>query len=406
MKVLSLSGVYPNPDEPGLGPFVRARLQSLAKYAEVKVIAPIPALDYSHPQHQVFRRRHFPLRRMDGAIEVFHPRWLFPPFGTPLNIACQFSRLLPLAARIRREFRFDLIDAHFCYPEGSAAALLATVFGVPFTITLRGSETMFDGFRYRRAAMTAALRRAAAVVAVSDELRAFALSRGADPGRTRTVPNGIDPEVFHFQDPAAMRRRHNLPIGRRLLLTAGELIEAKGHHLVAVALRSVLARGIDAELWIAGAAAHGGPQFEHILRKQVRNAGLDSRVRFLGWVEQREMSELLSAADLFCFASYTEGWPNVVNEALACGAPVVVTQVGGVAAMLPSSNYGTIVPQGNPAALEEAIFRSLDRNWDRPAISAWGRSRSWDAVAREVVDVFLHAVEKPLDVRHQRPILF
>jgi glycosyltransferase involved in cell wall biosynthesis len=397
MNILSLSSVYPNPHEPGLGLFVRSRLQALAQHAEIKVIAPIPLLDYSHPQRKILRKRNFPESQVDGALEVFHPRWFFPPYGTPLNVAFEFARLLPLIARIRKEFAFDLIDAHFAYPEGCTAALLSSVFQVPFTITIRGSETLFDCYRYRRAAMNAALHRADLVIPVSDELRTFAISRGANPERTHTIPNGVDKDVFRLQDSLAMRRLHQLPLGRKLLLSAGELIEAKGHHLVMEALQSVLAQGIDAELLIVGATARGGPQFEQTLRQQVRDTGMGDRVRFLGWVDRWTLSDLISAADLFCLASYTEGWPNVVNEALACGTPVVVTQVGGVSAMVPSPRYGTIVPQRNPHALQEAIVSCLQRSWDRPEICRWGQARSWDAVAREVLDTFSQVLNVPSD---------
>lgn len=392
VKILSLSSVYPNPAEPGLGLFVRSRLQSIAKYAEVKVIAPIPVLDYSHPEHQFLRRREFPSRRQDGPVEVFHPRWIFPPYGTPLNVLFEFSRLLPLVVRLRKEFPFDLIDAHFCYPEGCAASLLAATFGVRFTITLRGSETMFDRERYRRAAMTAAMRRASGVIAVSEELRHFAISRGSRTESTCTIPNGIDTDVFHLRDIQEMRRLLHLPLGRKVLLSAGELIEAKGHHLVIDTLKKLVAGGEDAELLIAGATARGGPRFEEALRQKVREMGIGDHVRFLGWVDRSRMAELLSAVDLFCLASYTEGWPNVVNEALASGTPVVVTEVGGVSAMVPSADYGSIVPQKNPEAFYEAVFKGLHRAWDRAAISQWGRSRCWDTVAREVMESFAHAM--------------
>ncbi len=388
MKVLSLSSVYPNPAEPGLGLFVRSRLQALAEQAEVQVIAPIPVLDYSHPGRKIVRRREFAESRQDGHLRVFHPRWLFPPFGTPLNILCEFARLVPLVANLRRSFAFDVIDAHFCYPDGCAAALLSQLFRTPFTITLRGSELAFDRHYGRRLAMRAALRQASAVMAVSDELRDFAIARGASPERTRTVPNGIDADLFHRRDAISMRRRHGLPMNRALILSAGELIEAKGHHLVTRALEAVLAQGHDVELLIAGATARGGPQFESKLREYVRDAGLTDRVRFLGWVDRQAMAELLCAVDLFCLASRTEGWPNVVNEALACGAPVVVSRVGGVSAMVASPEFGTIVPQNDMEALESAIGAALNRRWDRDAISAWGRSRCWERVASEVLEIF------------------
>src|ERR1017187_5228749 len=108
---------------------------------------------------------------------------------------------------------------------------------------------------------------------------------------------------------------------RKVIVSAGELIEAKGHHLVAEALKGLLNEGYDAELVIVGSVGRGGLRFEETLRRRVLELGVTERVRFIGFVDRAGMAELLSAADVFCLASYTEGWPNVVNEALACGAP-------------------------------------------------------------------------------------
>ncbi len=387
MKILSLSSVYPNPAERGLGLFVRARLQQMAASAEIKVIAPVPLVDYSNPRGKVFQSRAFPLTRQDGPIEVFHPRWLFPPNGTPLNVFCQFCRLLPLLRRIRKTFPFDLIDAHFGYPEGATAGLLAEAFHVPYTITLRGSETVFAGYRYRRKALQWAMRRASHVITVSEDLRKFAIQEGAAPGRASTVPNGIDPEIFHPRDARQMRLLHSLPLDRQLIVSAGELIEAKGHHLVIQAVKSLLERGLDVELAVVGSTARGGPRYEDRLRQLVRDLDLDGRVRFIGWVDRNGLAELLSAADLFCLASFTEGWPNVVHEALGCGTPVVASHVGGVPAMLSSPQYGFTVHPKDAARLTEALERGLRKQWNRGVISTWGGSRTWTAVAREVLEI-------------------
>jgi teichuronic acid biosynthesis glycosyltransferase TuaC len=387
MRILSLSSVYPNPAEPGLGLFVRSRLLHMADSAALKVIAPVPLLDYSGPRRTLFRGRAFPFTRQDGPIEVFHPRWLFPPGGTPLNPLCLFLRLLPLVHQIRKTFPFDLIDAHFGYPEGVTAGLLAAVFRVPYTITLRGSETMFANYRYRGKALRWALRRASYVIAVSEDLRNFAIGQGVAPACASTISNGIDPNIFYPRDLRPMRLRHGLPLDRHLILSAGELIEAKGHHIAVQALRSLLERGFNAELLIVGSTARGGPPYEKPLRRLVSDLQLQDRVRFVGWADRNGLAELISAADLFCLASFTEGWPNVVHEALACGAPVVASRVGGVPAMLPGEQYGFTVPPKDVASLAQALERGLTAQWDRDAISRWGRSRTWAHVAQEVIAV-------------------
>ena len=393
MKILSLSSVFPNPAEPGLGLFVRSRLQHVAAMAETKVIAPIPLVDYSNPHGRLFTPRYGALSRHDGPIEVFHPRWFFPPHGTPLNVACQYARLLPLVRHIRRAFPFDLIDAHFGYPEGATAGLLADTFHVPYTITLRGSETAFAEYRYRRKTLRWAMRRAGHVIAVSDDLRDFAIREGVSRERASTIPNGIDTAIFHPSEPQEVRLRRGLPLDRQLIVSAGELIEAKGHHLVIRSVKTLLDRGRKVELLILGSTARGGPRYENDLRRLVSELGIGANVHLIGWVNRDGLAELLSAADLFCLASFTEGWPNVVNEALACGTPVVASRVGGVPAMLSSEQYGVMVPPKDVGALTEALHRGLDTRWDRAAIAARGQSRTWADVAREVIEIQSNLIE-------------
>lgn len=393
MRILSLSLVYPNPAEPGLGLFVRSRLQHVAQGAELKVIAPVPITDYSNPAGRRLRGRDVPFSREDGAVEVLHPRWAYPPAGTPLNVLCLAARLLPAVVALRRRFPFEVIDAHFGYPEGAVAALLGKMLGCPFMVTLRGSELVFARYRPRRACLRWTLRRAAAVVAVSEELRAFAVRHGAGPGRLAVIPNGIDRDVFRPRGREECRARWGIDPDARVILSAGELIEAKGHHLAVGAVKRIADAGRDVHLFIAGGVARGGARFDAEIRRLVADLGLETRVTLLGWRNPREMAELMCAADVFCLASYIEGWPNVVNEALACGTPVVASKVGAVPQMLPSETYGITVPPRDQAALTAALERALDRGWDRAAISAWGQSRSWQNVAAEVLSLLSSVIE-------------
>lgn len=406
MRILSLSSVFPNPQEPGLGLFVRSRLRHVARLAEVAVVAPVPVFDYSNPRRKWFQGLQNPPVRKDAGIEVLHPRWLYPPGGTPLNLFCLFSRLLVPFGRLRRRFPFDLIDAHFGYPEGVTAALLAAVFGVPFTVTLRGSEPMFARHRDRRLFLRWALRRADAVFAVSESLRRFALDCGVEPASAHTIPNGIDRSIFHPRERTACRTKFGMRPDHRVVVCAGELIEAKGHHLVIQAVRELVAEGLPVDLYIAGGVARGGAPFDHEIRRRIAEWDLGENVHVTGWLRPEDLADLMSAADVFCLASFTEGWPNVINEALACGTPVVATRVGAVPEMLSSAEYGMIVPPREQDPLTGALRQALFASWDREAIAARGLSRSWEDVAREVVAIMqsvMPGTERCNDIAEARP---
>lgn len=383
-RILSLSSCFPNPSEPAKGVFVQARLAAMARLAEIKVVAPVGVFDYSAPRNRWIGSRHIPTLRMDGNLEILHPRWIYPPGGAWVNAGLMALELLPAIHTLRRHWPFDLIDAHFAFPDGIAAAVLAGRLGCPFTITLRGNETRHGACGAARKSMVWALSRAAAVVTVSGRLRDFAITLGAHPDKVKVIPNGVDAAKFHLMDREPLRAMLGWPPGSLVILSAGYLIERKGHHRIVRALKQLRERGFPAELAIAGAPGREG-LFESHLRGLVSSLGLEGKVHFLGEVTPARMAELMAAADVFCLASSREGWPNVVHEASACGAPVVATDVGGVPDMLPSEDYGFVVPVQDEQRLEAALVAALDKHWNRQAISAWAHRRSWSRVADEVL---------------------
>lgn len=387
LKLLSLSTLYPTPADPGAGVFIRSRLLHLAELADLCVLVPVALLRYSGGRKGLWNHSGEPRsHRLDGKLQVVFSRWIYPPSSGAFAALCLFVCLLVPVLRLRRRFAFHLVDAHFAHPEGIAAALLSLVFGYPYAITLRGCEIDHARSPLRRFAMSAALRRAGHVITVSENLRRFALGLGVSPGRVTTVPNGVDPAVFYPRDRHALREKLAIPPERRVILTAGHLIELKGHHHVIRALRTLLDHGLDAGLLIAGGAGRS-PGYDHTIHALIQELGLQDRVRLLGQVSPETLAGLMSAADVFCLASSREGWPNVVHEALSCGTPVVATLVGAVPEMIPSPDYGLTWPAEEVAALHIPLEEALRKPWDRDAIAAWGRARSWPQVAREVLGI-------------------
>jgi glycosyltransferase involved in cell wall biosynthesis len=390
-RILSFTTVYPNPIDPGRGQFVRSRLQHLAQFAEVKVMAPVAALDYGGAKSGKFFGANVPYHREDGNIEVLHPRWLYPPMGGSMNGMCLFAMTVNTARRLRREFAFDVIDAHFAHPDGVAASLIAASLGCPYTVTLRGNETMHAEHPLRRYWIRKALTGAARVITVSERLRQFAISLGVRPERTKTIPNGIETSVFFERDRIACRKRFEMPPDRKIILSVGYLIERKGHHRAVRSLKVLLDQGCPCELWIVGGKGREG-DYEQEIRRLVKDLNIEGYVRFQGPVPSKELPDYMSAADVLCLATTREGWPNVVHEALGCGTPVVVTDVGGVPDLVPSSDFGFIVPVNDQNALDEALAKAVRIPWNRGAIAAWGQSRSWRHVAAEVAGEFRQVI--------------
>lgn len=390
IKVLTLTTVYPNAQEPGLGIFVRTRLRQMAEQAEIKVMAPIPLLHYHGGPK---RGRPGPKYRWDGPIEVISPGWIHPPRAGAWNGIFLFLQVLGPMLRIRRRFPFQIVDVHFGHPEGVAAALACLFLDQPFTVTLRGSEQLHGRYWLRRKGMSWAFRRAARVIAVSERLRNFAIALGASPAHCVTIPNGIDTAVFHPRDRAAARQEYGIRGSEKAILSVGHLVELKGHHRIISTLPGLVGSGFDVVLLIAGSRGRA-LDYETELRRQAAALGLAERVRFLGHLQPDSLAQLMNAVDLFCLASSREGWPNVVHEALACGTPVVAADVGAVPEMIPSEAFGLIVPPNQVELLEAGLKKALDRDWDRAGIARWGQMRSWSQVATEVLEVMRSVVEE------------
>ncbi len=390
--ILSLSSVFPRPGEPRFGLFVARRLEHLARLAPVEVVVPVPWIETSGPRPRMPRLGGEPAVAQ-GALTVHYRRWLYPPGLGVWHPAWMAAQLAPFLRRLRKRFAFDVIDAHFGYPEGAAALRLARRLGVPFTVTLRGVELIHARSPRRRAQMAEAFPHAAAVIAVSSELRDLAVSLGADPGRAAVIGNGVDTGVFYPRPREEARRRLQMDPSRLHILSAGWLVLEKGHHRIAALLPRLHAAGLRADLWIVGEAGRGADARPEIARIVDRH-GLQQHVHLPGAVAPEILAEYMSACDLFCLASEREGWPNVIQEALACGAPVVAARAGAVADLIPSEEFGLVVPPGRDEALLSALDQALRRSFDRARIARHGGSRSWAQVAAEAMEVLRGAVQE------------
>jgi teichuronic acid biosynthesis glycosyltransferase TuaC len=390
VKILVFSTLYPSQARPRHGLFVETRLRQLlaAHPVAARVVAPIPYVPFT----RAYCGRYTDLARtprvdVRHGIEVIYPRYpALPKVGmmaTPFLLAA--AMFGPLRRIIANSFNFNLIDAHYFYPDGVAAVLLGRWLGKPVVITARGSDiNLFPSFAGPRRLICWAAREAAAVVTVSDALRRALLALGVDAGRVVVLRNGVDTAFFRPEPRREARQAIGiaLPPAGRLAISVGNLVPLKGHDLAIQACTSI--PGLH--LAIVGRGA-----LEARLKALACDLGTD-RVHFVPEVEQERLRSFYAAADLLILASEREGMPNVVLEALACGTPVVATAVGGVPEVVDSSTVGRLVSERTPAALARETVALLAAPPEREDVRASALRLSWSETVSGLHKVFSTAL--------------
>jgi teichuronic acid biosynthesis glycosyltransferase TuaC len=346
LRVLTLSTLFPDASRPNFGVFVERQTLGLAAHpkVDVRLVAPLGL-----PPWPLSRHGHYaplaalPEREVWKGLDTLRPRFrIWPGTAGRFHAGALVRRLIPLLTALRREFRFDVIDAEFFFPDGPAAVALGRHFGVPVSIKARGADIHHWGRAPATAAQVVAAGQAAdGLLAVSQAMRADMAGLGLAESRIRVHHTGVDLDRFGPRDRATAKAAYG--VAGPLIVSLGALIPRKGHDLVVSAMASLP----GATLLIAGE----GPA-RAALTAQIAALGLADRVRLLGSVPHGDLPALLGAADVMALASASEGLANAWVEALACGTPIVITGAGGAAEVVTERAFGRIVDRTAPAFAE------------------------------------------------------
>jgi glycosyltransferase involved in cell wall biosynthesis len=385
LRIASVCRTLPTPDDPSAGVFVLNRLAAMARQADVHVVQPQPYFPVVRPLPQWARAASrtvgelpvemAPMFYLPGILKSLDARWLGRAIRGPLG-------------RSHRARPFDLVDAHFGYPEGAACVTVAARLGIPAFITVRGFENEYLQMPGVKEPLERALRDADGCICVSHSLAELISRHGVPPERVRVVHNAIERDVFHPGDRAAARLRLGLPQDAPLVVSVGHLVSRKRHHVLIEAFARVRQQWPDAQLAIIGAVAFEAAYPER-LRRLAADLGVAGSVCFVGNRPQAEVVEWLHAADVFALGTAREGCCNAVLEALATGLPMVTTPAGDNAYFVRDGVNGYLVPVDDAGAMAAGLSQALQRrDWDRPAISRALPVGTWDDVAHQVLGFF------------------
>ena len=379
ISILTVTTLYPNAAQPAHGIFVETRLRKLVETEAVtaRVLAPVPWL----PGYANYRATQgVPRQETRQGLMIDHPRYLaVPSLGMLLNPYTLYHALQAAANRMLAEGqRIDLIDAHYFYPDGVAAAWLAQRLGVPVVITGRGTDlSLLPRYRLPRRLIIDAAENAAGLVTVCAALKDALVGIGTPADKVLVLRNGVDLERFRPLDRSAARQSFGL--NRLTMGSVGHLIERKGHHHVIAALAGLP----NTDLLIAGS----GP-WRHRLETLARQSGVADRVRFLGVLDPCRLAELYNALDVLVLASSREGWANVLLEAMACGTPVVASAVWGTPEVVATPEAGILMPSLDAGGVVAAV-RALTENLpSREATRAYAERFDWDFTSQGQLTLF------------------
>jgi teichuronic acid biosynthesis glycosyltransferase TuaC len=376
MKITVVTSYFPTSARPYGGNSAFHTLRFLKPHASIEVICPqerypnIPGLRPSRyePADLAWKPPEFRTTYFEYPV--------IPILTRPFNGRVCANILLPYV----RLSRPDLILNYWLYPDGYAAVRVGRELGVPVIVGAIGSDirTRNDPFTVHLVRQT--MSGADAVITVSEELRQRAIAQGIPAEKVTAILNGCDTSVFYPGDRAEARGKVGCDPASELILYAGNLLADKGLGELMDAFIELAESRPRLRLAIVGQ----GPYREALARRAAA-AGVEDRVTMPGRGDAAVVAGWMRAADVFCLPSYSEGCPNVVVEALACGRPVVATKVGGIPELV-NETCGMLIPPRNAGELAKALDRALSKPWDSEEI-ARTFTRSWETVAAETLAV-------------------
>jgi teichuronic acid biosynthesis glycosyltransferase TuaC len=383
LRLLTFTTLFPNSEQPNHGMFVENRLRYLIASGEAEsvVVAPVPYFPSTARRFGDWARyARVDRQEMRHGLAIHHPRFpVIPRVGMSIGPALLAAATIGLVRRqLAMGMGFDVIDAHYFYPDGVAALWIGRRLRRPVVITARGTDiNLLPRYDLPRRMICWGIANADRLIAVSEALKGALVDLGAAPDGVEVLRNGIDLSMFGPTDRSVARQK--LALTRPTLLSVGHLIERKGHDRVIEAMRQLP----DFDLIIVGE----GPEREG-LGHLVRRVGVADQVRFLGSRPHAMLPEVYGAADALILASSREGWANVLLEAMACGTPVVASNIWGNPEVVKTPASGVLMEQNTPEGIARAV-RTLFANLPlRAATRAYAEGFSWDDTTRGQIALF------------------
>ena len=380
---------------PHLQLFIRDQVLSLSNYLNgITTIIPRPFIPKAMINHSFFTNRYFFLKSAidscsnttfaENQLETICPTY----FTLPIRPIQKRGALLMAKKSLQKfnksNFDFDIIHAHRL-DYGYTGALFKDRFGKPLVITAHGSDTYEFPFldKYRYSISKFVIRKLDHAICVCESDASNLVTLGLSPKRISIIPNGYNENNFKPIETYSAREKLSLPKGKRILLSIGTLWPIKGHRYLIDAIKIITRNRKDVLVVILGR----GPLKEQ-LKDKINKAKLSDFIKVVGWQPHNKIPLWINASDIFVLPSLNEGFPTVIPEVLACGKPVIASNVGGVIDVITNDDIGLLVSPKNSEALAEQINVALNKKWEAQTILTYAQEYSLSNITKQLMQVY------------------
>lgn len=413
MRICLLTHTYPRFPNDTTAPFVESTAETLQKQGvDVTVLTPDTPMFARTPT--------------DHGVNLQTYRYFFPRslqqlgYSNTLINDCQIKKYVYLLApfmfisgvfnlfRLHRKNRFDLIHAFWLLPNGFIGAVLCKAYNLPLIITMQGSDmfiTKQNPFFKWMATWT--LKHTQMITSVTPTFLPELAALGVPETKRCLIPNGVDPEAFlsvllKAQEHIEIRRRFSIPEEDGIIFALGRIVLKKGFDILIQALPLVKEKVPNVTFIIGG----DGTDLSR-LKIMAKELNVSKNIRFPGTINRSEVPAYFHLCDVFTLPAVfdpkgnVDGCPNVILEAMACGRPVVASNISGIPIVVKDGETGILVEERNVSELAAALVTLLTDKSKRQRFGQAGRERilnelTWDKAIKQIKEVYQRSVKNIL----------
>ena len=409
MKVCLLTHSYPRFPSDTTAPFVEFTAETLQKHGvDVTVLTPdAPKFARTAADHTV---------NLQTYCYFFPRRFQLLGYSNTLVNDCELKRYVYLLApfmflsaifhlfRLHRKHGFDVIHAQWLLPNGFIGAVLCKVYKLPLVITMQGSD-MFVAKQnpFFKWLATWTFKQTAMVTSVTPTFLPELAVLGVPDAKRCLIPNGVEPEAFpppSHKQLASLRKTLSIPADNLVIFALGRIVLKKGFDVLIQALPLVKEQYPSVTVIIGGEGTDLGR-----LKTLTKELGISENIRFPGTITRADVPTYFHLCDVFTLPAVfdpkgnVDGCPNVILEAMACGKPVVASNISGIPVVVKGDETGILVAEKNVRQLAEALIALLTDKPKREQFGRAGRARilnelNWDKIIAQFKDVYQNSVNR------------